>query len=219
MTGARSAFGAGRATRQLNLWPPMIDLVTSTLMVFLLVGFLQTALDPKDAEELLTRNEQTRFLRLFDEAFSDELADGTVAVTRNLNFLQITFSDRVLFASAEHRLQRDGRLLLERCARVLAAASATGYEQIQVEGHTDNLTLRRPSYPADNWELSTARALAVVRFLRETSALEPAVFSANGYADHRPVASNRTAAGRARNRRIEIRLFFSVGAGQLGGSR
>ena len=198
-------------------WPGMLDLVTSTLMVFVLVGFLQTTLNLKDIEVLLTRNKQDLFLDLFNQAFARELEDSTIAVQRHLDFLQITFSDRVLFKSSQYVLQPAGRRLLERCARILREASVSGYQQIQVEGHTDNRPLVRSIYPRDNWELSTARALSVVRHLT-LQGLPPAVFSANGYANHRPVASNADSSGRGRNRRIEIRLFFSVGTPAASGA-
>jgi chemotaxis protein MotB len=93
---------------------------------------------------------------------------------------------------------------------LFAQAGGSGYQQVQVEGHTDSLPLRRTTYPADNWELSTARALSVVRFLKATGNVPADVLSANGYADQRPVVLNDTAAGRAKNRRIEIRLVFAL---------
>lgn len=193
-----------------SFWPGLIDLVTSALMVFLLVSFIQTVLNLDQLEAVVTQAQQARFLKEFEAEFRDELDAGVIAVERHVNFLQITFSDRVLFASAEHRLQARGRSMLRRCARLFAQAGASGYQQIQVEGHTDSLPLRRTEYPADNWELSTARALSVLRLLKETGHVPEGVLSANGYADQRPVATNRTAAGRAKNRRIEIRLFFAL---------
>lgn len=199
-----------------SFWPGFIDLVTSALMVFLLLSFIQMVLNVDQLEALVTRAQQARFLAQFEEEFRDETADGVISVDRHLNFLQLTFSDRVLFDSGEHRLKPLGREMLRRCARIFAAAASSGYRQIQVEGHTDSMPLRRSDYPSDNWELSTARAISVVRFLTEPGALPPEVFSANGYADQRPVALNDTVAGRARNRRIEIRLFFALPRDQEG---
>lgn len=193
-----------------SFWPGLIDLVTSALMVFLLLSFIQTVLNVDQLEAVITQAQQARFLQQFEVEFRRELDAGTISVDRHVNYLQITFSDRVLFASADHRLQPRGRDMLRRCARLFGQAGTSGYQQIQVEGHTDSLPLHRDTYPADNWELSTARALSVVRFLRRTGAVPEGVLSANGYADQRPVVSNDTAAGRAKNRRIEIRLFFAL---------
>jgi chemotaxis protein MotB len=189
-------------------WPALLDLITSTLMAFLLVAFLQIAFG-EDPEAAFTRSKQESFVTMFEAEFSREIAAGKVAVARRLNFLQITFSDKVLFPSGDYRLQPAGLGLLRRCGRVFVAASETGYEQIQVEGHTDDRPIWRPGYPADNWELASARAISVVQFLTSVQGLSARVFSVNGYAFYRPVAGNDTEAGRARNRRVEIRLFFS----------
>lgn len=201
-----------------SFWPGLIDLVTSALMVFLLVSFIQTVLNLDQLEAVVSQAQQARFLTDFQKEFEEELADGTILVERRVGYLQITFSDRVLFTSADHRLQARGRRMLRRCARLFARADSSGYQQIQVEGHTDSLPLRRTTYPADNWELSTARALSVVQFLRETGDVPEGVLSANGYADQRPVASNDTVGGRSKNRRIEIRVFFGLGRGGRGPS-
>lgn len=197
-------------------WPAMLDLITSTLMVFMLVTTLQMAFGLDELEAALTRNKQERFLQELRRELGKEIDRGGISVQRQLNFIQILFSDKVLFQSGDYRLQAAGRRLLGRCARVFAQAGGSGYEQIQVEGHTDNVPLDRLDYPSNNWELSTARALSVVEFLGDKNPSFASVLSANGYSHHRPVADNSTRAGRDRNRRIEIRLFFSgTQAGEL----
>jgi flagellar motor protein MotB len=190
-------------------WPAMLDLITSTLMVFMLVTTLQIAFGNDDLEAALTRSKQELFLQAFRHEFEREIGRKEIRVERHLNFVQILFSDRVLFPSGDYRLQAAGQRLLARCVRVFGAAGRSGYEQIQVEGHTDNVPMERSTYPTNNWELSTARALSVVEFLGQKSPSLAAVLSANGYSSHRPIADNSTQAGRDRNRRIEIRLFFS----------
>jgi len=198
----------GRHELPIVSWPALLDLITSTLMVFLLIAFLQIAFG-EDPEAAFTRSKQESFGERFNAEFSSEIAAGTVHVAPRLNFLQITFSDKVLFPSGDYHLQSAGAELLARCAKVFVDASATGYEQIQVEGHTDDRPIWRSTYPADNWELASARAISVVRFLTGVHGLSARVFSANGYAFYHPIAGNDTEEGRARNRRIEIRLFFS----------
>ena len=77
-----------------------------------------------------------------------------------------------------------------------------------VEGHTDNRPISTNTYPS-NWELSAARAAAVIRFMRRRpSPLEADAFVALGYGEHHPRASNTTAEGRAKNRRVEILLSW-----------
>ncbi|MCH9044538.1 MAG: flagellar motor protein MotB [SAR324 cluster bacterium] len=76
---------------------------------------------------------------------------------------------------------------------------------VRIEGHTDNRDLRTERI-RDNWELSAARAMTVFRFLTETGEIPASRFSVVGYGDRRPLASNLTASGRNRNRRVTITL-------------
>lgn len=190
-------------------WPAMLDLITSTLMVFMLVTTLQLAFGNDDMEAALTRSKQEKFLLEFRREFGREIDRHDIRVERRLNFIQVLFSDGVLFQLGDHHLQAGGKRLLARCAHVFAQAGSSGYEQIQVEGHTDNVPLDRSKYPSNNWELSTARALSVVEFLSREEPSFSSILSANGYSSNRPIADNRSRAGRNLNRRIEIRLFFS----------
>jgi chemotaxis protein MotB len=112
----------------------------------------------------------------------------------------------VLFDSGEAQISKRGEGVLGRVGAVLAQIDD---KQIQVSGHTDNqpvvgekLLAQFPS----NWELSAARAINVVRFLSEKAGVPPQRVVASSYGEHHPIASNKTPAGRARNRRIEILL-------------
>jgi chemotaxis protein MotB len=78
---------------------------------------------------------------------------------------------------------------------------------IRVEGHTDNIPIRTAQFPS-NWELSAARALNVVKFFARHG-FDPSRLSAVGYGEYRPIASNQTAEGRQRNRRIEIYVDYT----------
>jgi chemotaxis protein MotB len=74
---------------------------------------------------------------------------------------------------------------------------------LRIEGHTDNVPIHT-SQIVSNWELSTARSTELVRFLIQRSGILPQRLSAAGYAQYHPVASNRTAEGRAQNRRVDL---------------
>ena len=74
---------------------------------------------------------------------------------------------------------------------------------IQVEGHTDNLPIETAKFPS-NWELSTMRAVNILRYLQKNGGIPPERLVAVGFAEHHPVASNETPEGRGMNRRIEI---------------
>jgi outer membrane protein OmpA-like peptidoglycan-associated protein len=211
ITAADRELLAERA-EAINYWPALLDVVTSSLMMFVLIAFLQSSFSLENLDALAIHRLQNRFLALLDREFAAEKAAGVLRTERHLDFLQITFSDRLLFDSGEYQLQPAGEAMLARCARLLTLAGFSSYRQIQVEGHTDDRTFARNRYPKNNWELSTARALSVLEQLSASTHLPAQLFSANGYADHRPVASNLTVGGRALNRRIELRIFFAGAA-------
>jgi chemotaxis protein MotB len=108
-------------------------------------------------------------------------------------------TDSVLFDNGSADLRPEGRAVLDG----LAPALANLPNQIAVEGHTDNVPIATGQYPS-NWELSTARATTVLRYLADVRGLPQGRLSAAGYADQRPIADNNTPDGRAKNRRVEI---------------
>lgn len=116
----------------------------------------------------------------------------------------IHFTDRVLFDLGKATLKPEAKEVLQALAQELKAWG----NHIRVEGHTDNLPIRTAPYPS-NWELSTARATEVLRYLIEVGGLEPQRLSAAGYGEYRPIAPNDTEEGRARNRRVDIVLLRS----------
>jgi flagellar motor protein MotB len=194
---------------RLVFWPCMVDMLTSVLMIFLLIYFIQATLGHKDLEAELVRKNQQTFADGFRRQFSKEIAGRTVAVEQGLNLIQITFSDKILFPQGEYELQQAGKDVLRRCATIFNRSTQSGFKQIQVEGHTDDVGFNISSYPRDNWELSTGRAISVVKFLVENG-LDDDLLSANGYADNRPRDPRDTKEARDLNRRIEIRVIFST---------
>jgi chemotaxis protein MotB len=113
-------------------------------------------------------------------------------------------TDRVLFDSGQAELKPQASPVLSKVAEILAKERL---HQVMVEGHTDAVPIRGSVFPT-NWELSTARASRVVRFLIAGGVAQGRL-SAGGYAALHPIASNDTAAGRSRNRRVEIVLLRS----------
>jgi chemotaxis protein MotB len=113
----------------------------------------------------------------------------------------LQLSNDVLFDSGRMDLKPAGQKTLKQVAQVLA--QLTG-RKLQVAGHTDNVPIRGGRF-ASNWELSSGRAVSVVRFLIEQG-VKPEVLSAAGYGEFDPVMPNETAEGKAKNRRIEVVL-------------
>ena len=120
------------------------------------------------------------------------------------------FSSEVLFDTGKAELGEGGKQEIRKVAGILkdiADQIPEGIDWIlRVDGHTDNLPITGSSPFADNWELSQARALSVVRFLIEDQGIPANRLAANGFGEYQPVALANTAEARAQNRRIELKF-------------
>jgi chemotaxis protein MotB len=142
-----------------------------------------------------------------DQKLLDQLKQqlGGAEVKGAAGEITVTMVDKILFKSGEAALTPEGEQLLAKLGGVLKNDD----KLIEVSGHADNQPVEsslKQQFPT-NWELSTARATNVVRFLEEKERLKGRRLKASGYGSSRPVASNATAIGRAKNRRIEILLL------------
>jgi chemotaxis protein MotB len=140
------------------------------------------------------------------------LESKDVTISQLQGKLTVNILDRILFDSGEAELKPDGASVLRKIAAILAQHPQL---KIHVIGHTDNVPIRptaRSRY-ASNWELSTSRATAAVRFLTEKAGVDPRRLGAVGYGEFRPVADNSSPEGRARNRRIAITILSEEMAG------
>jgi chemotaxis protein MotB len=158
------------------------------------------------SSELATLKSTTDKLR---EKMKDEIAKGDIQLTESGGKLRVGLVDKILFESGEASVSKRGEGVLARVGAVLAGIED---RQIQVSGHTDNTPISdklKQQYPT-NWELSVARATNVVRFLQDKAAVPADRLVASGSGEYQPIASNRTAAGRAKNRRIELLLTPSL---------
>lgn len=126
------------------------------------------------------------------------IEDGKVALTQTSRGLEVEINSRLLFASASSKLNEEYRPLISRIAAVLQDRT----NAVDVEGFTDDRPIYTPRFPS-NWELSAARAAAVIRLLVEHG-VTPGRLAAVGYGPYRSVATNETAAGRAKNRRVVL---------------
>jgi chemotaxis protein MotB len=133
-----------------------------------------------------------------------EIKEGEIQITQLKDRLTVNMVEKILFDSGSAVIKKNGKKVLDRVADILKGVSG---HQIKVEGHTDNVPIGPTiidKFPT-NWELATARATTVVRYLQERG-VDPKLLSAEGYAEYRPVDSNDREEGRAKNRRIEIVL-------------
>lgn len=131
-----------------------------------------------------------------------------VEVIVNQRSISFRVNSEILFGTGQADLSREGLSVLRRMAKVLSDA---GYD-ITVEGHTDAVPVRSNARYPSNWELSSARAGSVVRYL-QANGIGKGHLKAVGYADAKPIADNQSADGRARNRRVELVVEKSSEAG------
>jgi chemotaxis protein MotB len=120
--------------------------------------------------------------------------------------LVITFLSEVFFDSGKDIIKNDGKLSLDKVAEVLNRNAPNS--AVAVEGHTDNDPIKYSGWKS-NWELSSARALAVLHYLIGQGKIKPQRLSANGYGEFHPVAPNNTAQNKQKNRRVEIVILPS----------
>jgi flagellar motor protein motB len=120
--------------------------------------------------------------------------------------LMIRLKERALFASGSAALQGQA----EQIVPVIAGLLASLPERVTISGHTDNVPIATAQFPS-NWELSSSRAVNLMRGLMGAQpSLNPARFSALGYSEYRPIATNDTEEGRAQNRRVEVFIARSM---------
>jgi chemotaxis protein MotB len=140
------------------------------------------------------------------ESLKGEIEAGEIQIRRMKDRLSVNLESKVLFDSGKADLKATGINVLRKVGTQLAKIEG---KRIQIEGHTDNDPIGgslKNIYPS-NWELSTARALAVVHFLQDEAGIAAERLSGAGYGEYQPAASNDTREGKAVNRRIEIVLL------------
>jgi chemotaxis protein MotB len=136
------------------------------------------------------------------EKFQKMIESGKLRVRIVRGRMVVELSENILFDSGRADLKKEGEAALKEVAGVLTSIPD---REFQIAGHTDNIPIKSARFPS-NWELSTARAVTVARYLA-TQGVPETRLSAAGYADTQPVASNDAPEGRAQNRRIEIVLM------------
>ena len=166
-----------------------------------------------DVKELSQKAQKAEQLEKATQTYQDltkklekEIQEGKVQITEMKNRLTMTMVDKILFPSGSAEVSKEGKGVLDKVISILKDVKD---KRIQIEGHTDNVKIvssLKKRFPT-NWELSTARATGVVRYLQEKGGIDPTLLSATGYSEYQPVASNDTDEGKQKNRRIEIVLL------------
>ncbi len=152
-------------------------------------------------EEKLKENEE--LAERIEEALNENNIGDEVELSFTSQFVQLTMNGALLFDSGRAELKEKAEQMLDKIG-VILERYGTGI--IEIEGHTDNVPMSSLRY-ASNEELSSARALSVFYYLRDTTFLDPVNLKHSGMGERAPIADNTTEEGRSRNRRVEIRIF------------
>ncbi|MFT9371678.1 flagellar motor protein MotB [Paenibacillus polymyxa] len=150
--------------------------------------------------------ELQNLMGVIQEYITDNKLQNQIFVSDQPRGIVITLNDRFLFDQGRAALKQGSANTLSKLASLFRDLKTP----ISIEGHTDNIPFTRSSNSStykDNWELSGARALSVLRFFIDREQLSPSGFQYAGYADTRPVGDNSTEAGRQKNRRVEITVL------------
>lgn len=155
-------------------------------------------------KEEVVQSESNTYKQLMQE-MKGEVAKGQVTISELKGKLTMDVVDKILFASGQAEVKKEGLEVLKRVTDVLKNVKD---KSIRIEGHTDNVKIKGAlarQYPT-NWELSAARAINVTKYLQHQG-IDTALLSATAFGEYKPIANNDTSEGRAKNRRIAIILL------------
>lgn len=141
-------------------------------------------------------------------AMADLVVKDDVIIRKHEDWLEVEIKNDVLFPSGSANLTPQANAVVRQLGETLAGIP----NPIYVEGHTDNVPISRVIFPS-NWELSTARASAVIRLLA-AGGVAPSQLTALGFGEYRPTQSNETVEGRAANRRVMLAILAPERAGR-----
>lgn len=160
------------------------------------------------AEEMLEaqrlKENEEKVERILEDINESNLGDQ-IEVNFTSEYVLLSLKGAFLFDSGKAAIRDEATDALDHVGAIL---ERYGGSIIEIEGHTDNVPMHSAQY-ANNNELSSARALSVFDYLLEHSSLNPAMIKHSGRGEYVPVADNGTEAGRAKNRRVEIRIYNS----------
>jgi len=143
--------------------------------------------------------DMSRFKRNLEAILGEEIKKNLVSVYLERRGVIIRLSETGMFDSGSDVVRPEGIAMLDKIATSLTNVG----NQVRIEGHTDSIPINTARFPS-NWELSQARAGTVLRRMIGVYGMSPELLGTTGYSEYRPVASNDTIEGRARNRRVDI---------------
>ena len=160
----------------------------------------------KDKLEEAQLNESEQLAEKIDESVAESNMADKIDITFTSQYVQLTLKGALLFDSGKTEIRAEAVPVVDKVGRILESYAGN---VIEIEGHTDNVPMHSAKY-ANNSELSCGRALAVYDYLISTTNLDPSKIKYAGRGEYVPVADNSTEEGRAKNRRVEIRIYHDL---------
>lgn len=143
-----------------------------------------------------------------EESLAENFLSEQVDVTFDANCVVLTFNGAFLFDSGKADLKTEALPMLNKIGKIL---SKYADDNIEIEGHTDSVPLNGGRYE-NNDVLSSYRALAVFDYLKDNASIDPSIMKHSGRGEYEPIADNSTPEGRAKNRRVEIKIYNALSA-------
>jgi len=164
---------------------------------------LQAKVSDLEEERMAEQEKFAQVKRMLEKKLKSQIADDQISLRMSEGGLVIVLSDNVLFDSGKAELKKQALPILDKVAAIIKREVPD--KNIGIGGHTDNVPITHSDWES-NWELSAARATNVLYYL-EKKGIPSKRLSATGYGEYRPIASNDTPEGCARNRRVEIAIL------------
>ena len=143
-----------------------------------------------------------------EESLAENFLSDQVDVTFDANCVVLTFNGAFLFDSGKADLKTEALPMLNKIGKIL---SKYADDNIEIEGHTDSVPVNGCRY--ENYDvLSSYRALAVFDYLKDNASIDPSIMKHSGRGEYEPIADNSTPEGRAKNRRVEIKIYNALSA-------
>ncbi len=164
---------------------------------------MQGAMEEVQAEKL---KESEQLAEKIAEALGEQDIGAEVDIDFTSEYVQLTLNGALLFDSGKAQLKEASLPLMGKIGTILERYSES---IIEVEGHTDNVPINNSQF-ANNDELSSFRAISVFNYIVQNTNIDPSMIKHSGRGEYVPIADNATSEGRAKNRRVEIKVYHTL---------
>jgi chemotaxis protein MotB len=164
-----------------------------------------TTVDEKTQYENEALAESEKMAEQIEQMVANTGIEEEIDIEFNSHYVLLTLNGAFLFDSGSAHIKEESLSLIDKVGLIIEKYSD---RLIEIEGHTDNVPISNSQFKNNN-ELSTARALAVLEYFIDEKGVDPVKLKSSGRGEYVPVSDNSTAEGRARNRRVEVKIYNS----------